>query len=338
MRRSVLSQERRSLQRCRIGGRVYHRLQKRGDRAIFLASGGKVRPTFLLLGAMKCGTSSLSYSLRQHPDIFMSEPREPRFFEAEYENGLDFYWRRYFSGWAGQPVVGESRQRNLYLPYVPARIREALPEAKLLVIVRNPVDRAYSHWWFLYSQGRLREPFEETVRKDLRDRDAGLTFEGPEGIRLYVSGLDAEGLHRARSTVVDSGYYAEQLARYRKLFSDSRIKVLFLEDLVANPESTIAEAYAFLGAKPVEPLSPVPARNPAPERAIPLLWWLRKLFPPAWLPRRAKEAGRSLLRPFGSERPPMARETRRFLVEHYSPHNRALEQITGRDLRSWDAW
>jgi hypothetical protein len=74
-------------------------------------------PTFLLLGAAKCGTTSLAYYLSQHPDVCFSDPKEPIFFEAEYEKGLDHYWQKYFQAWSGERAIGEGRPWNLYLPF-----------------------------------------------------------------------------------------------------------------------------------------------------------------------------------------------------------------------------
>jgi hypothetical protein len=102
------------------------------------------RPNFFILGSAKCGSTTLYEHLGQHPDVFFSTPKEPIFFEAEYEKGFDYYWDTYFAAWDGQAAIGEARHRNLFLPYVAPRVHAACPDARLIVIVRNPVDRAYS--------------------------------------------------------------------------------------------------------------------------------------------------------------------------------------------------
>ncbi len=79
-------------------------------------------PSFFVLGAAKCGTTSLHDYLAQHSDICMSSPKEPFYFEAEQLRGAGWYRSRYFAHWRGEPIVGESRHRNLYLPWVPERI------------------------------------------------------------------------------------------------------------------------------------------------------------------------------------------------------------------------
>ena len=98
-----------------------------------------VLPDFFILGAAKAGTTSLFELLKLHPDVFMSSPKEPFFFEYEYEKGLGFYSRTYFRGWNGQKRIGEARVSHLLLPFVPGRIRASRPEARLIAILRDPV-------------------------------------------------------------------------------------------------------------------------------------------------------------------------------------------------------
>lgn len=94
----------------------------------------------------------------------MSRPKEPFFFEAEHEQGVQFYSRKYFSTWSGQRIVGESRHRNLYLPFVPSRIHRFNRDAKLLVVLRDPVERAISHC------------LAEALRADMERIEAGHKF------------------------------------------------------------------------------------------------------------------------------------------------------------------
>ena len=110
-------------------------------------------PNLFILGAAKCGTWTLHGCLAAQAQVCMSDPKEPFFFEAQFEQGLDHYHRTYFGHWNGERLIGESRHRNLYLPYVPERIHRVSPEARLIVMVRNPIERAYSHWWHWYSRG-----------------------------------------------------------------------------------------------------------------------------------------------------------------------------------------
>lgn len=297
----------------------------------------EMKPTFLILGAAKCGTTSLYRYLRRHPQICMSQPKEPLFFEFEYEKGLEYYWKRYFSHWQGEVAVGEARQRNLYLPFVPPRVRESLPEAKLIVLMRNPVDRAYAHWWEYYHQPlkdwTFELGFEEAIEKDMRDREAGIVFEGEEGARRYGLGTASGGVYRFRSTIVDSGYYAEQIERYRPLFPESQMKILFFEDLCADHHGVALEACDFVGVGSKELPLDKAIYNPS---AVRLSGWLRgvtQLLGKRHLPQRLKEP---IKRALGERRPDMHPETRRALVEHYYEHNRRVERLTGRDVSHWD--
>ena len=112
-------------------------------------------PNFFILGAPKSGTTTLYHALEKHPAVHLSTPKEPYYFEDEYEQGPEFYWRTYFAaGWKGQSLIGDARAAHLYLPYVPRRIYTTVPEARLVAILRNPVERAFSHWWMRHSHGR----------------------------------------------------------------------------------------------------------------------------------------------------------------------------------------
>jgi len=210
-------------------------------------------PSVFILGAAKCGTTSLHSYLMQHPDIAMSNPKEPYFFEAEYNYGPTYYLNRYFNYWRGESVVGEARHRNLYLPYVPERILSYNPDAKLIVILRNPSERAISHWWHWYareinpvmntvshvwhrrprkaslvrkavSRWRHRHcqqletlPLREALLADWKRISSGPSFANTADIDRYAKSLepDGKGLYR---TYLDSGYYYEQLIRYIQLF------------------------------------------------------------------------------------------------------------------------
>lgn len=103
------------------------------------------RPTFLLLGAGKAGTTALPWYLGRHPDVLVSQPKEPNFFDTEYGRGLGYYWDTYYGAWNGKTAAGEARAINLLLPFVAERIRDCTPDARLIVTLRDPADRAFSH-------------------------------------------------------------------------------------------------------------------------------------------------------------------------------------------------
>lgn len=206
-------------------------------------------PSFFILGAAKCGTTSLHGYLRQHPDICMSQPKEPFFFEAEWEQGSELYFRRYFSHWKGESVVGEARHRNFYLPFVPERLVQFNPQARLIVCLRNPVERAISHWWHWFTRGEEVLSFRDSIFSDWNRIQAGLRYDTTSIAKVYADTLrqDSVGMFR---TYIDSGYYHEQIARYLALFPRQQMKVIFFEDMVRNPQRTIQELCEFLDADP----------------------------------------------------------------------------------------
>jgi len=259
-------------------------------------------PSVFVLGAAKSGTTSLHVYLDQHPDIFMSKPKEPFFFEAEYARGATFYYNKYFGGWRGEKIVGESRHRNLYLPYIPSRLSDYNPEAKLIVVLRNPAERAVSHWWHWRSRGL--EPLSPAAafQNDLERILEGKTVASPQEIERYVAtfGPDAQGEYR---TYLDSGYYSEQLDRYLQHFRRERLHIVFFEDLVRNPGGAMRDIFRFLELDD-QPVSGIDLR-----------------------PRNQSAAGMW---------DQVDEKIWCWLIEHYKPHNRRLEQLLSRSFRDWD--
>lgn len=192
------------------------------------------RPTFLILGTSKAGSTSLYDYLAQHPDVFMSEPKEPPFFRLEYERGIEYYWRSYFAAYGGQREIGDACTQNLMLPFVAPRIAAMLPEARLFVLCRNPVDRAISAYWHSYSRGVEQLGFEAAIEKNLRRLETGPRFEDETEAALYarVAGEGRKVLQRAYGFYVEPGYYADHIDRYRALFGPDRIKILDRKSVV----------------------------------------------------------------------------------------------------------
>lgn len=295
------------------------------------------KPDFLILGAAKCGTTSLYIYLNTHPEICMSDPKEPLFFEAEYHKGFEYYYNKYFLHCRGERIIGEARHRNLYLPYVAERIGRSVPNAKLIVIVRNPVDRAYSHWWHWYSRGREPLSFRDAIYEDIRRIESGITFEGEEGAQLWERNFDFEIKRNEFRTYVDSGYYSQQIRRYLKHFPEDHLKVIFMEDLVRNPQAIMLELYSFLGVKAADREMDFKPHNVALGRtALRLMKHVEKFNVHNVLPHRIKNIGKKLLYMTGATKKRIDPSTKKVLIDHYYPYNRDLEKLTGRDLSHWD--
>lgn len=297
-----------------------------------------MKPNFLILGAAKSGTTSLYHYLKQHPQVYMSDPKETRFFELAYHKGMEFYWNTYFEGWEGQCAIGEASPSYIYLPYVPERIKAELPEAKLIAILRNPVDRAFSHWWMTFSLGVERLSFEAAIQANLEQLRSGFSFEREKGEKLWRESIYWGEKRRVakRRWYLDMGYYAQQLKRYLALFPRSQLKVLLFDSLCKNPLALIAEVASFIGVDPeFEIVDKAPRMVATPRAGLPLLRWAQALHIRHLIP----ESLRSWLAEFlgrYSSKPAMSPAIRSWLVEHYHEHNRELERILEKDLSHWD--
>jgi hypothetical protein len=298
------------------------------------------RPNFLLLGAAKSGTTSLAHYLAQHPDLCFSDPKEPIFFEAEYERGLDSYWETYFSSWNGERAVGEGRVYNLFLPFVSPRIWESLPDARLIAILRDPVMRAYSHWWHRFSRGLEKLSFPDAIEENLSQLEGGLSFEGREGERLWRRGL-YRNTHATRYRLyLELGLYAEQLERYLALFPTSRLRVFLYEDLVTDAAAVVRDLWRFVGIDPGYELRDNSAQNErrdartAPAAAR-LIRTARALELRRLVPRALRERALALVPERRAERPPVESAAREQLGRFFEPHNRALARLLDRDLSHW---
>lgn len=299
------------------------------------------RPNFLVIGANRCGTTSLYHLLAQNPDICMSRPKETRFYTTRPGAGVQAYWRDHWPHWAGQALAGEATPSYLTLPFVAPLVATDLPQAKLLAIVRNPVDRAYSVWWMYHSRRLDDLDFPGAVQANLQRLASGPGFDGPDGFQQWRA---AKGPLERREAIearmyLDGGYYADNLQRWLRHYPRDRLKVCFLEDLQRDPRTFLADVLAFLGTTPTgretpeshhRAVGPNVRRTHSVVRRLGLARLLRKL--PLGLRRRAKVAIAG-----GGGPPPMDPATRAFLVEHFRPHNRRLEALTGRDLSPWDA-
>ena len=304
-------------------------------------------PHFLILGAAKCGTTSLYAWLDQHPQVLMSCPKEPVYFELEYAEGPDFYCSTYFAQWDGRKLLGDARTANLFFPWVPARVKESNPAAKLIILLRNPIDRALAQWWTEFR--RQKEPlhFEQAVKANLERLAAGAHYETAEefwkAAPLYQLPRHTGARHRADyhqpfresadprqiyRTYVDAGYYAQQIERFRKLFPDDQIKIYLMEDLRSRPLEVLEQVCRFLeidtgSIKDIDCQSQNVSQPMKRVRAFKY-----------WLTHRLR--GERLAYRDVRLRPAVRPELRRFLADHFRPFNAELSKLLGRDLSHWN--
>jgi len=203
-------------------------------------------PNFLIIGAAKAGTNALYHYLRQHPQVYMSPWKEPKFFAFESEADLGFraangkdapvnasvildqgeYERLFDDARDGELARGEASTHYLYVEKSPTRIKSLIPDAKLIAVLRNPVDRAFSS-------------YQHLVRDDLEPLDFGAALDAePQRIAEHYAYL---------YRYTDMGFYSQQLDRYEKTFSENQLCVLLYDDLRSDPEGTCRQIFSFLG-------------------------------------------------------------------------------------------
>lgn len=179
-------------------------------------------PNFIGIGAPKCGTTWLANCLRQHPDIYLPPAKELVFFDyGDFDQRLDDYLE-HFDGVAGERAIGEFTTRYLASERPAPRIREMIPETKLIVCLRNPVEQIYSHYWHL-----LRQNFHQA------EPQPALSFE--------------QALERFTWKLKEPARYWKQLQFWLKHFDRQQFLVLLFEDIKEHPESTLRTTYEFLG-------------------------------------------------------------------------------------------
>jgi hypothetical protein len=281
-------------------------------------------PNLFVVGAAKAGTTSLYEALARHPAIFMSPVKEPHYFSridpsperrAFFPHVADKgSYLALFDGAAGEELIGEASTSYLWAPAAAQRIKDQLPEAKILIMLRDPVERAYSQYWNDVREGLEKRGFLDAL---VEERRAG---PGEWGVS---------------SLYIDCGLYADQVSRYLDAFG-RRVHVSLFEDFVADEPRTTAEILAHLGLEPAgEGASPTamnPGSMPRNRLGRALLGSGRvRALARATVPRRARRALRGALLN-RSARPPMDPAARSLLNEVFEPDVERLGKLLARSF------
>jgi hypothetical protein len=298
-------------------------------------------PNLFVLGAAKAGTTSIHHALARHPGVFMSRVKEPKYFAFRDEtrtftgprdpgNDREFVVReRYlelFRDRGGARFAGESSTIYLYSPVAAANIRDAVPDATLIAVLREPLERAYSN--YLHARQRGLEPegsFQRAMELEEERIAAGW---GP----LW---------HYKRK-----GLYADQIERYLARFPRERIFVGRFDDLRADPAGFFRRIFEFLGLSPETPPDAAIARNESRTVRSPLLH--RLLRSPRLLPRTMRSrlgslplAGRACallerLQAANLEAArPLPADARRAFQDYFAADIERLEAMLAWDLGGW---
>ena len=181
-------------------------------------------PNFIIIGAAKSATTTLTTILPKHPDIFISKPKEPKFFGRNYKKGWDWYASRFE---AGKDHILRGEGSTMYTSkmkgfrHTPALMHKYLPNLKLIYIIRHPLDRIVSQW----RHYRGRHPSSANFDELMSNRNL-------------------------RRLVVGCSMYHQHLMAFREFYPDEQIHCMTFEDLIAAPKQSLRTTLKFLGVKP----------------------------------------------------------------------------------------
>jgi hypothetical protein len=251
-------------------------------------------PDFLIIGASKCGTTSLYDDIVEHPSVIEAAVKEIHFFDTRYDKGMDWYRAQFPLEWRtrkGAPLseriqTGEASPYYMFHPHAPARIRKAIPDVKAIAMLRNPIDRAYSQYQHEFRKGRETLSFEEAIERE------------PERLRGELDRMIRDESYNSteyrRHSYLARGIYVDQLQAWLRHFDRKQLLVVRSEDYFAAPDVTLRQVLSFLEL-------------------------------PAWDPGHyaRKNVGRYS---------PIDSGLRQRLADYFAPHNARLYEFLGADF------
>ncbi len=206
-------------------------------------------PTFLVIGAAKSGTTSLHHYLRQHPEIYLPSKKELHYFAYEYMKNFTSGpgdgatvahvcqtrqdYEAFFAAAPPQAAVGEVSPSYLYFPEVSKRILAELGRPKIIVVIRNPIDKAFSQYMHLVRDNREQLEFYDALLAE-KERIAN----GWAALWRYA----------------ESSLYSERLRTYIDRFGAARVKIVLYDDLVKTPAAVMQDLFDFIGVDPARPI------------------------------------------------------------------------------------
>jgi hypothetical protein len=297
-------------------------------------------PNFLIIGAAKSGTSALYTYLRQHPSIFMSENKEPNFFafggqkvnfSGPGDEGINrrsitrlAIYESLFAKAKYENAIGEASTIYLYHPEAPSQIKHYVPKAKLIAILRNPVDRAYSA--FLHTRRDGREPETDFSVALLAEYDR----------------INAGWAHLWHYTRM--GFYSVQIERYLNYFPRTSMAIYTYDEFKSNPDTLLGEVFSFLEVDPYVKTNTTARYNVSGSTRVHWLqkWitqphrtkdFLKPLFPSQIRERIRVYLMTANIRPDKPE--PMTSEVRRHLYALFREDILRLQDLIEKDLSKW---
>lgn len=215
---------------------MYQRFVKRGISGFTASS--RVLPDFIVIGTVRSGTTSLYHNICEHPSVLPAAYDEIGFFDSNFHLGIKWYQSMFpkkssvdeIKNETGFGITGEDTPFYFWKEEVPKRIHELIPNCKLLTILRNPIDRAYSNYNLGKRSKTEMESFEDAIHEEMKRIKNGLKREDFDHKSSYLA----------------KGFYFLQLNMWYKIFPKEKIFILSTEELADNPIQTMNNVYDFL--------------------------------------------------------------------------------------------
>jgi len=221
--------------------KLYYQFYKRNIYALT----GPIRslPDFIIIGTARSGSTSLYYNICQHPCVLSAAYDELGYFDSNFHLGLNWYRSLFptlFSKWIVKQkkqfaITGEDTPFYIWNPLVAKRILKILPKIKLIVVLRNPVDRAYSNYHLGIRAGSENLSFEDAIQIELKKLNE-INDEFEHNVEKYT----------IPRSYIAKGFYANQLKIWLELFNSEQLIIISTEDLESNPQGTLDKIYDFL--------------------------------------------------------------------------------------------
>ena len=310
------------------------------------------KPNFLIVGAVKAGTTSLHEYLQMHPQVYMSPVKETNYFSdadmlfdhfnVDYRQDINVALDKYLAGpmdtkihiahvrtaeqyallfknVSNELAIGEVSNSYLYCPGTAARIRAELPDAKIVMILRNPIERLYSQFLMNVKLGKIAE--RDLLKEIAADQAKAIKGWGVSHLYLEV------------------GAYYAQVKRYFDLFPKEQIKVMFYDDYKLDPKAAMRDLFTFLGVDPAfEPDMSQRYNEAGMPRFGKLNYWLTQIGVYGLVKRLFSAGLKEKLKSLIYTRkniPTIQPEEKAWLVEYYKVDVQNLSKLINKDLNHW---
>jgi hypothetical protein len=207
----------------------------------------RILPDFIIIGAQRCGTTSLYNNLVEHQNVIPAFKKETQFFSNHFAKGLTWYRSHFPLAWHKHNVrrirrqdyiTGESSPYYIFHPHVPCRISRTVPQAKLIALLRNPVDRAYSHYHHEVRMGLETLPFEDAIEIE----EKRISMERAK----MLEDESYRSFNHQNYSYLSRGIYVDQLENWTRFFTRDQILVLKSQDFYDDPVATLEQIAEFI--------------------------------------------------------------------------------------------